>query len=122
MSKSHKNSGKTTLDNLNIINSINYMGSIPYSINTKVLKHLLNLIQGSANKDKINELIKLNIHSNTKNMFKLNLTHKYGELNEIAIHNSQFYNNKSIILSAILFSSWCESSHNNSLYFNYFID
>lgn len=80
-------------------------GSIPFAINTKVLKHILNLIQNSDNNNKIKELIKLNIHPNTHNMLKLNLTHKYGELNDIAIHNSQFYSDKSIILSAILLSS-----------------
>lgn len=129
ISKSQTNSGEIKLDNFNIIDCINYLGSIPYTINTEVLKHLLNLIK---DKDmdgkqahlykKINELIKLNMHHDTKNIFNYTLKKKYGELSEIYKHNSQFYGDKSIITSALLFSQWCDSSKDNSLYFNYFID
>jgi hypothetical protein len=96
-----------------------------------VLKHLFYLIKDKDmdgkqphlyNNNKINELIKLNIHHDTKNIYYYTLKKKYGELSDIYKHNSQFYSDKSIITSAFLFSHWCNSSKDNSIYFNYFID
>jgi DNA-dependent RNA polymerase len=130
---SHKNNGETKLENSNIIQTINFLSSIAFTINTPVLKHLLFLIKGNYNDDKengvgsemsaaINELIKLNLHPETKNMYNLSLMKKEGEILDIKIHNSQYYINKSIMTSALLFSSWCDSSEENKLYFNYFMD
>lgn len=96
-----------------------------------MLKHIFNIIKsndgeslpyGLYNNEKINELIKLNIHPNTKNIYILNLRKKYGDISEIHKHNSQYYSDKTIITNALLFSSWCDSSNGNSIYFNYFID
>nr|QWO71405.1 RNA polymerase [Termitomyces sp. K1Ag] len=128
ISKSQKNSGATKLDNLKIIDTINYLGSIPFEINTQVLKHIMSLIVATErepllyNQEKLNELIKLNIHPNTKDIYNLNLSKKFGEVEEIQKHNSQFYSDKTIITNALLFSSWCDSSQDNKIYFNYFID
>nr|QWO71408.1 RNA polymerase [Termitomyces sp. K2P1] len=128
ISKSQKNSGVTKLDNLKIIDTINYLGSIPFEINTHVLKHIMSLIVATErdpllyNQEKLNELIKLNIHPNTKDIYNLNLSKKFGEVEEIQKHNSQFYSDKTIITNALLFSSWCDSSQDNKIYFNYFID
>lgn len=128
LNQSFINNGKTTLHDLKIIDCINYLGSIPYTINTQVLKHVLNLIKSIEgeeqlyNNNKIKELIKLNMHHNTKNLYNLTLRKKYGDISLIHKHNSQYYSDKSIITSALLFSSWCDSSKDNSIYFNYFID
>jgi hypothetical protein len=127
VSVSHKNSGKIKLNNLNIINSINYLSSIPYTINSELLNYILFIIYNKKSfsdndQSVIDELIKLNIHYNTKNIFKLISAKKYGELSEIHKHNSQYYSDKSIITSALLFSDWADSNKNNSLYFNNFID
>lgn len=62
------------------------------------------------------------MHHKTKNLYTLTLRKKYGEISDINKHNSQFYSDKSIITSALLFSSWCDSSKENSIYFNYYID
>jgi hypothetical protein len=136
--KSTKNSGETSLVNLDIVNCINYMSSIPYQINTDILKHILILYarsslfaegaktnttttsstnfssnevkwsgdEGSSipSNEKIKDLIKLNLHPNTRNMYKLQLKHKHGEINDILIHNSHFYSDRSIILYSILFA------------------
>lgn len=100
-----------------------------------MLKHLLFLIKGNYIDDKengagsevsvaINKLIKLNIHPETKNMYNLSLSKKQGVILDILTHNSQYYSDKSIITSAFLFSAtpWCDSSGENKLYFNYFMD
>lgn len=55
-------------------------------------------------------------------MYKLQLKHKYGEVNDILIHNNQFYSLRLIILSSMLFADWCDESDKNSLYFPYFLD
>jgi DNA-dependent RNA polymerase len=133
ITKSHKNTGETKLENSNIIDTINFLSSIAFTINTPVLKHLLFIIKGNYNDDKengagcevsaaIKKLIKLNIHPETKNMYNLSLRKKQGEILDILTHNSQYYSDKSIITSALLFSSWCDSSEENKLYFNYFMD
>lgn len=127
-SQSPVNIGNIKLNNLNIINTINYLGNIPFSINIPVLKHLLNLVTVSSaapklyNSNKINELIKLNIHPQTKNLFKLTYSNKLGDVLDIQKHNSRFYSDKTSITTALLFANWCEASIDNSLYFNYFID
>lgn len=129
--KSHKNSGETKLDNEDIINTINYLSSIPFTINTQVLKHLLILINGNYCENNstawvvralINERIILNMHPETSKLYNLGLKNKQGKIQEILKHNSQYFSDKSIITSALLFSSWCESSIDNKLYFNYIMD
>jgi DNA-directed RNA polymerase len=129
ISESQENSGQIKLDNLNIVDCINYLSGTATSINTQVLKHLFNLLIISEaapaqfnNNLIVNEIIKLNIHPDTKLIYKLTNQKKYGELSEIYKHNSQYYMDKSIIISALMFSDWCDSSKDNSLYFNYFID
>lgn len=125
INKSIKNSGQIKLDNLDIVNSINFLSSVPFAINTQVLKHIFNIIANEAqlfNKLKINELIKLNLHPNSKNSYMLNKYKKYGDLFEIKTHNSQYFMDKSIITSALMFSTWCDSSKDNSIHFNFFID
>jgi hypothetical protein len=102
--KSHKNVISTQLNNLDIVNTINYLSSVKFCINNNVLNFILNLINN--NDDRIFNLIKINLHPKTKDIFKLNLL-KYknqNELNEILKHNSQYYNDNTILQTALLFS------------------
>nr|QWO71409.1 RNA polymerase [Termitomyces sp. T123] len=126
INESYKNNAKTTLDDLKIIDCINYLGSVPYTINTQLLNHVLNLVNandsGVYSNDKINEIIKLNMHPNTMNIYNLTLSKKSGDISDIQAHNSQFYSDKSVITYALIFSDWIQSSKENSIYFNYFID
>jgi DNA-dependent RNA polymerase len=123
---SYKNNGKTILDDVKIIDCINYLNSIPYTINKQVLNHVFNLFNaresGIYSNNKINELIKLNMHPNTTKLYNLTIKKKYGEITDIYKHNSQYYSDKSVITYALIFLKWCESSDDNSIYFNYFID
>lgn len=78
--ESYKNNGQTTLDDNKVIECINYLGEIPYTINTNVLKHVLNLFNASElgifKNTILNENLILNMHPNTKNLFILNLRKK----------------------------------------------
>jgi hypothetical protein len=100
--KSNSNVGVIKLKNSNIINTINYMSSIKYIINNKVLTFILKLLENSD--DRILKLIILKPHPKTKDIYKLNLSHKHAELNEIFKYNSQYYCYKSVLQTAILFS------------------
>ena len=62
------------------------------------------------------------MHPNTKNLYDLNLSKKYGLISDILKHNSQFYSDRTVISYAIMLSNWCDSNEDNSIYFNYFID
>jgi hypothetical protein len=62
------------------------------------------------------------MHPNTIKLYNFTLRKKYGDISDIQTHNSQFYSDKSVITYALIFSAWSQSSEDNSIYFNYFID
>jgi hypothetical protein len=120
LKKSHKNIGPSKLHNLDIINSINYLSSIKYCVNVGLLKIIFELLD--KNDDRINKLIKINLHSKTKDVFNLsNDKNKQIELYDVLKHNSQYYRDRTVLHLALLFSKWC-SNKNNSIYFPLFVD
>lgn len=64
---SHKNAGKTYLQNKNVITSINYMQSIPLKVNNDVLDYLITCINDNF---KFNNYIILETHPKSKDVFK----------------------------------------------------
>jgi hypothetical protein len=120
LKKSHKNIGPSKLHNLDIINTINYLSSIKYCINIDLLKIIFELLDKQD--DRINKLIKINLHPKTKDIFDLSYDKdKQIELYEILKYNSQYYRDRTVLHLALLFSKWC-SNNNNSVYFPLFVD
>jgi len=102
--KSHKNIGETKLHTLDIVNTINYLSSVKYCINNNVLNYIFNLLE--INNEHILNLIKIDLHPKTKEAYKSSAPKiKKYELNEILKHNSQFYSDKTILQTALLFSN-----------------
>jgi len=120
LKKSHKNVGPSRLHNLDIINAINYLSSIKYCINVDLLKIIFELL--NKNDDRINKLIKISLHPQTKDVFKLSKDkEKKKEFYEILKHNSQYYVNRGVLQIALLLSKWC-SNKKNGIYFPLFVD
>jgi hypothetical protein len=120
LKNSHKNIGPSRLHNLDIINAINYLSSIKYCINHDLLKIIFELLD--KNDERITKLIKINLHPQTKDIFELSQDkNKQKELYEILKHNSQYYGDRSVLQTALLFSKWC-SNVKNSIYFPLFVD
>jgi hypothetical protein len=120
LKKSHKNIGLSKLHNLDLINAINYLSSIKYCINHDLLKIILDLLDNSD--DRVNKLINITLHPKTKDIFDLsNEKNKQIELYEVLKHNSQYYCDRTVLQTSLLFSRWC-SNKNNSIYFPLFVD
>jgi DNA-directed RNA polymerase len=117
--RSASNIDQTFFINRDLIETVNYLSSIQYSINKKVLLFILSLLD---NKDeRMLNLINIDKHPNTKKIIDLNLQHKYAELNLIYKHNAKFFTDKTVLDLALLLYKWCDDI-NNSIYFPYFID
>jgi hypothetical protein len=120
LKKSNKHIGPSKINNLDIINTINYLSSIKYCVNINLLKIIFDLLD--KNDDRINKLIKTNLHSKTNEIFDLsNNKDKQIELYEILKYNSQYYRDRTVLHLVLLFSKWC-SNPNNSIYFPLFVD
>jgi DNA-dependent RNA polymerase len=107
-----KNSGKTKLINYDIINTINYIQSISYTINKEVLKFLFECLAEGELKD----YICLDMHPNTKDYFNLKVKNeKKGLITKILKHNSKYYLDRTILTNAILY-------RNSDIFFPVFMD
>ena|ERR1700719_3522045 len=104
---------------MDIINTTNYLSSIRYCINNDVLNYIFDLLE---NEDKeILKIIKLNIHPQTKEIYKLSFSNKINELNLIFKHNSQYYSDSTVLQLALIYSKGCKNK-DNSIYFPIFIE
>jgi len=117
--KSHKNVGFSRLKNKDIINTINYLSSIKYSINNNVLNYIFKLLIN--NDERIYNFINLDLHPKTKEIHKLTITKNMIELNLIQKHNSKYYSDKTVLQTAFLFSK-LTNENENCIYFPHFID
>jgi DNA-directed RNA polymerase len=117
---SNKNAGVIKIINKNIIKSINYLSNIELTININVLKVIFKLLE--IKNENLNKLILVKLHSETPNLFKLKLSGiiNTGKVQEILRHNSQYYNNTSILMTALAYSNL--GTEFNSLFIPYFID
>jgi len=100
--QSKKSIGVTRLYNLDIIQAINCLSSIKYSINNNVLIFYFNLLE--KNDERLLNLIKIDLHPNTKNIQDLKFSINNIELNQILKHNSQYYCDSTVLQNALLFS------------------
>ena len=117
--KSYKNIGITRLNNLQIINTVNYLSSTKFIINNNVLFYIFKLLNN--NDKRIYNLIKTNLHPKTNEIHILTMSNKNNELNNILKHNSQFYNDNTVLQTALLFSKWIQNN-GNCIYFPHFIE
>lgn len=136
------NVGKMKFLNKDVIDCINYLGKIKCSINSKVLNFIFDLYL--KNDKRILDLIKLNLHENTKELTELtekskifinkergapNYQKALGEIENIKDRialiqetNSKFYQDKEILKIAMLLDFWCDLNNENSFFIPYFID
>jgi len=117
--KSHKNLGLTQLNDLKLVKAINYLSSIKYKINNKVLESIFKLFE--ENDNRIIGIINIKIHPDTKECYNLYSKGDYAKLNDILRHNSKFQNDSAILENALLFSKW-SNENDNAIYFPLFTD
>jgi hypothetical protein len=117
--ESNKSIGKTRLNNLDLVKTVNYLSSIKYCVNNNVLNYILNSLK--SNEKNILNLIKVDLHPETKNLFKLNVKKEFYKLNTILKHNSAYYNDNTVLQIALLFSEWTKNN-NNCIYFPLFLE
>jgi DNA-dependent RNA polymerase len=99
----------------------NYGGFLSNNKNREELirKSRKNLLE--KNDERIINLIKINLHPKTKEMYKSSSEIDKLELINIMRHNSQYYSDNIILQLALLFSDWCNEK-DNSLYIPLFIE
>jgi hypothetical protein len=71
MRKSFTNLGNINFKNEDIINTINYLASVKFSLNYNVLHYIIELLK--INNTQILEYVKLNPHQNNKRIIHINL-------------------------------------------------
>jgi DNA-directed RNA polymerase len=101
--KSYKNVGETKFINNDMIDTLNYLQSIPFIINTELLDYLILCINNNFD---FGELLSLELHPETKILFKFNLLKKEKIVKNILKLNSLNYENKCHISMAMLFRNF----------------
>jgi DNA-directed RNA polymerase len=102
ISSSHKNwDSKKIFCSQLVVNTVNKLASVPYTINTE----LLDII--SSRKYYINSvpLIRLDLHKETHNLSNLINTKNFSMVKEITSHNSKYIQDRSIITFAKLLTN-----------------
>ena len=114
------NVGVNRLLNDNILKTINYLSHVELTINIPVLKVIFKLLESKD--DRIQSLILSKQHPSTPELFKLNLGGLKNShlISAILKHNSQYYQDLSVLSSALIYSNF--GNMLNSLYLPYFID
>jgi DNA-directed RNA polymerase len=101
--KSHKNVGITKLINNDNIDCINYLQSIPFIINKELLNYLIDCINNNFD---FNNLLPLELHSETNNLYKYILKKDNILINNILSNNSKFNENRSYLSLAMLLQDY----------------